>query len=118
MAQGVACLCQHMTAAPVGYTRTSHMAASSPISPDLCLPLLPASVAFLCLCCHPSSRVRDITALFNLPKKVAAGRGAAAGELEQQLQKAQQLAKQEQQRAQQLEERLQVSQQDSSCLPA
>lgn len=54
------------------------------------------------------ARVRDITALFNLPKKVAAGTGGAAVELEQQLQKAQQLAQKEHQRAAELEVQLQV----------
>lgn len=53
--------------------------------------------------------MRDVTALFGLPKKVAAGTGGAAIELEQQLQKAQQLAQKEHQRAAELEMKLQVS---------
>jgi hypothetical protein len=54
------------------------------------------------------SKIRDVTALFNLPKKVAAGNAGAAAELEQQLQRAQQQAEREQKRAQQLEQQLKV----------
>lgn len=52
--------------------------------------------------------MRDVTALFNLPKKVAVGNAGAAAELEQQLQKAQKQAEREAQRAQQLEQQLKV----------
>jgi hypothetical protein len=54
------------------------------------------------------AKMGDITALFNLPKKVAAGSGAAAAELEQQLQKAQDQARREHERAQQLEQEMKV----------
>lgn len=54
------------------------------------------------------AKARDVTALFNLPKKVAAGSAGSAVELEQQLQQAQQQAEREHQRARQLEQQLQV----------
>jgi hypothetical protein len=54
------------------------------------------------------AKIGDITVLFNLPKKVAAGTGAAAAELEQQLQKAQDQARREHERAQQLEQEMKV----------
>lgn len=52
--------------------------------------------------------MRDITPLFNLPKKVSAGIGNSAAALEQQLRSAQQKAQQEQQRRRELEARLKV----------
>jgi hypothetical protein len=58
--------------------------------------------------CMRRAKARDVTALFNLPKKVAAGSAGSAVELEQQLQEAQQQAEREHQRARQLEQQLQV----------
>lgn len=66
---------------------------------------MPCLMSLLVLC---RARMGDITALFNLPKKVAAGSGATAAELEQQLQKAQDQARRERERAQQLEQEMKV----------